>query len=324
VRLPNGSLEWTVEEEIPPQRLDHYLKRRLSRYSRTALQGFIQKGSVSRLEHSGNLLPLRAASRVHPGDVLQLRRPDPPPADPLSAPRIALHVLYEDEAMLVIDKPAGMLVHPAGVRIDNTVIGILRERYGDAQLDLAHRLDRETSGLLLLSRTAEAGRRLKAAFMHRQVAKTYLAVVRGQPAWDAECVDLPMGDSRSNVRVRQAVRPDGAVARTWFQKVRALGNGHALLQANPETGRLHQIRVHLEALGMPLVGDKIYGSEGEAFLQFRETGLTPELLLQLGHWRHALHAHGLSVPHPLSGVRMEFVAPLPQDLLELIERLDVC
>ena len=311
-----------MEAQLPPLRLDHYLKLRLPRYSRQELQGYVRDGAVVRLMHTGELLTLKAASRVHPGYVIRLRRPPPPPADPASAPKQELTILYEDEALLVVDKPAGMLVHPAGVRLDGTVIGLLREQYGNFQLDLAHRLDRETSGLLLLTRHPEASRRMKTAFKRRQVHKKYQAVVRGKPAWLERVVDLPLGEDGGAVRVRQAVREDGAPASTRFRFLKRLGSDHALLEAEPETGRLHQIRVHLEAIGLPLVGDKIYGGDGSSFLEFRDNGLTPALLDRLGHWRHALHAAEIAFEHPVNGRSMAFFAPLPADLVELMGQLE--
>lgn len=311
-----------MEQELPPLRLDHYLKFRLARLSRTELQAFVDSGGVHRLEHNGNRLLLKNASRVHPGDVLRLRAPNPPPIDPNTLPRAPLEVLYEDEALVLVDKPAGMLVHPAGVRIDNTVIGILRERYKGAGLDLAHRLDRETSGLLLLTRGLAITRKIKEDFKHRRIKKRYLCITRGNPEWTEKTVDLPMTDSEGEIRIRQSIREDGYPSRTRFVKIRAIGANHALIEAHPETGRLHQIRVHLEAIDCPLVGDKIYGTDGTDFLTFREEGLTPEVLANFGHWRHALHASQLTFSHPLTGSVMEFHAPLAADLVELVKTLE--
>lgn len=320
MRLANGDLEWTVEPEMPSLRLDHWLKLKLPRYSRTELQAFVDAGAISRLLPSGQLLVLKPASRVRGGDIVRLRRPKPPPKDE-SLPIGDLVILYEDDHVLVVDKPAGMLVHPAGVRIDGTVIGVLRERYAGFALDLAHRLDRETSGLLLLTKGLDACRKLKDAFRDREVEKRYQAIVRGMPEWEERRVELPMGDSEGEIRVRQAIRRDGAPAVTVFRRLRAIGTGYALVEALPETGRLHQIRVHLEAIGHPLVGDKIYGHDGQAFLSFTESGLTESMLSALGHWRHALHASHLGFVHPSRGNWMEFHTPLPSDLIELASKL---
>lgn len=307
---------------MPPLRLDHYLKLRLPRFSRTELQAFVESGGVHRLEPTGELYRMKPASRIHPGHVLRLRRPPPPSEDPHSQPRQPIEVLYEDEALVVVDKPAGMLVHPAGVRIEGTVIGLLREKYAELSLDLAHRLDRETSGLLLLTRGLRAGRKVKEDFKHRRVKKRYQAIVRGIPSWEEKTADLPLGDGEGEIRVRQAVRANGYPAQTHFRVLRPIGTSHALIEATPETGRLHQIRVHLEAIGHPLVGDKIYGGDGSDFNTFRATGLTPELLESLGHWRHALHASELAFSHPLHGRWVEFHSPLATDLIELISHLE--
>lgn len=321
MRLPNGDLEWVVEEDTAPVRLDHYMRRRMPRFSRTTIQGFIDEQSVRRRERTGQLLVLKASSRVQPGDVLHLKRPEPPPPDPQSLPRQPLRLIYEDEALLVVDKPAGMLVHPAGVRMDDTVIGILREQFKEMYVDLAHRLDRETSGLLLLTRSPEANRLVKEDFKHRRIQKRYLAVVRGVPSWEQHTVELPMGNGTTEIRVRQVIREDGQPARTTFLLKERLGLQGALLEAQPHTGRLHQIRVHLEAVGLPLVGDKIYGGDGAGFIEFRETGLTETLLTKLGHWRHALHASQLTVLHPIRKKWMEFHTPLPADMVELCDKM---
>lgn len=321
MRLANGDLEWVVEPAMPSLRLDHWLKLKLTRYSRTELQTFVDAGAISRLLHSGQLLVLKPASRVRGGDIIRLRRPTPPKPQE-SLPQGELVVLYEDDQVMVVDKPAGMLVHPAGVRLDGTVIGILREKYAGFALDLAHRLDRETSGLLLLTKGLAACRTLKDAFRDRKVEKRYQAIVRGIPTWEELRVDQPMGDSQGEIRVRQAIRADGAPAVTVFRCLKGLGAGHALVEALPQTGRLHQIRVHLEAVGHPLVGDKIYGHDGQAFLAFTEAGMTDAIRAELGHWRHALHASHLGFLHPATGNWMEFHTPLPADLIELSAQLE--
>lgn len=320
VRLQNGDLEWTVEPYHPPLRIDHYLKIRLPSYGRGTLQRYIREGGVKRRETSGQLIHLKPATKVRPGDVLRIKRPEPPPRAEASEPRSILRVLYEDESLVVVDKPAGMLVHPTGVHMDGTVIGVLRERYQE-KLDLAHRLDRETSGVLVLTRTLEATREMKRAFKERRIHKRYLAVVRGCPQWDTRCVTLPMGNGTTEVRMRQVIREDGAPARTTFRTVERISSSHALIEARPETGRLHQIRVHLEAVGLSLVGDKIYGGDGKAFLEFYESGLTPGLLERLGHWRHALHAHEMVFNHPLNGGKIHITAPLAEDLVDLVRQL---
>jgi len=323
VRLPNGDLEWVVADSDPPLRVDHYLRIRLPGYSRTKIQAYIRAGKVRRrISRQGQLKALKASSRLQNGDILQLRRPNPPPLDPLSLPRTPLTVVYEDEAMVVTNKPAGMLVHPTGVRVDNTVIGLMRQHYPEEDIHLGHRIDRETSGALLIARTLEVNRTIKKAFMGRRIEKTYLAVVRGQPAWKKTQLELPIGEDDSPIRVRQGIRADGAPARTEFECLELLGSKHALILARPHTGRLHQIRVHLEAAGLALVGDKIYGSDGATFLEFRKTGLTPSLLSRLGHWRHALHAHTLTFNHPISGRKLTVTAPIPEELQALIRRLE--
>ncbi len=318
--LGDGDLQWTVESWHPPMRVDHYLKIRLPGYPRTALQRYIREGGVQRIGLSpGELQPLKPASKVRPGDLLRIRRPSPRHVDTGQAFEPP-SVVYEDDVLIVVSKPAGMLVHPSGARTKGTVVGLLRERYGP-EVDLAHRLDRETSGLLILTRTRQANRIMKAAFKQRRVKKRYLALVRGCPPWEDVVVNLPLGPSDGPVRVRQAVREDGHPASTRFQVVDRFSPHHALVAAEPLSGRLHQIRVHLEALGYPVFGDKIYGNDGTPFLEFYEHGLTPALVERLGHWRHALHASELWFDHPTEDRVLHVHAPLPRDLLELKLRL---
>ncbi len=318
--LGDGDLQWTVEPCHPPMRVDQYLKIRLPSYPRAALQRYIRNGGVKRIGlHSGELLPLKPASKVRPGDLLRIRRPSPR-GDDLVETFGPPPVLYEDSMLLIVSKPPGMLVHPSGARTRGTLIGLLREAHGP-DLDLAHRLDRETSGLVILTRTREANRLVKAAFKQRKVKKRYLAVTRGCPSWDATTVELPIGPSHGPVRVRQMVRQDGYPATTHFEVVRRLSPNHALLAAEPVSGRLHQIRVHLEALGCPVFGDKIYGGDGTPFLEFYEHGLTPALVRRLGHWRHALHAAELRFIHPMDKREICVQSPLPEDLVSLMARL---
>ena len=320
MRLSNGDLEWEIRGRLPPLRVDRYLKSRLPHYSRSALQALIVTGGVLKVDRDGRERRLKPATRLRTGDLIRLKRPTPARRHS-DIPIAPIDILYEDADMMVVNKPAGMLVHPAGVRVEGTLIGELRERFPERELDLAHRLDRETSGVLILTRKGETTRRMKTAFERRRVSKTYLAVARGRPEWTERVVDRPIGDANQGIRVQQAVRDDGAPSRTHFHVIERLPGEAVLIECRPETGRLHQIRVHLLAEGVYLYGDKLYGGDPDAFHLFREQGTTPELVARLGHWRQALHASALSCPHPVSGKNMRFTAPLPSDLVDLLDRL---
>ncbi len=227
-------------------------------------------------------------------------------------------VVHEDEALLVVDKPPGLPVHPSASYHRHTLTFLLRARYPDAPPHLAHRLDRETSGVLVCAKTLDDERALKAQFERRETHKTYLAIVHGAVAAAEGTIDQPMARPDVGLHLLMEVRPDGAPARTRFRVI-ARAPAHTLLALEPETGRQHQLRVHLAWLGHPIVGDKLYGLEGPApFLEYVEAGgLTVELAARLGHVRHALHAHRLALRHPRLGTELVVEAPLAPDLAAL-------
>jgi 23S rRNA pseudouridine1911/1915/1917 synthase len=260
-----------------------------------------------------------------PGD-----RGEPPP----------IPVVFEDDALLVVDKPAGLALHPTARYHVTTLTHALATRHLNAageKPDPAHRLDRETSGLVACGRAPPFTRKLKAAFAARQVDKTYLALCEGAPPQDRFEVDLPLVVGGGRVKVKVRVDPTGAPSVTACEVVRRYSDEQdrplTLLRCVPRTGRQHQIRAHLQAAGFPLVGDKLYGPSEEIFLRLAESGGVPaaagefDALISsaeraaLRLWRQALHAETLVLPHPESGERLRFVAPLPADLAGLIARL---
>lgn len=317
--LPSGCAEnsiilsFPVAPEFSGMRLDLFIQSRIPRLSRTRAArivkacGYRQDGAKS-----------RASDLVRTGETVYLVRP---PFEEPSAPR-ELPIVYQDAVMLAIDKPPGLPVHPSASYHRNTVSFILQERYGHAAAPrIAHRLDRETSGLLLCSRTLEHERVLKGAFEGRRMQKSYLAIVRGELAHDRGTIDLPMARPDHGLHILMQVRADGLAAVTDYA-VRDRIAGYSLVELFPQTGRQHQLRVHLSALGHSIVGDKLYGPEREApFLESIETGLTPALIARLGHERHALHAHRLTFAHPVAGHMVTLEAPLAADLAALWQRL---
>lgn len=304
-------LTFPVAREHAGQRLDRFIQSRIPRLSRTRAQEIV-KACAYREDGTRR----RASERVRAGEVVMLVRPRFQEPD---VPR-AFDVVYEDDAVLAVDKPAGLPVHPTATYHRNTLTALLRERYGAATPHIAHRLDRETSGLVVCGKTPSAERTLKQAFERRRVHKTYLAIVRGEMAEDAGRVDLPLASARQGLHVLMEVRPEddgGLPARTAW-RVRWRAGGHTLVELEPETGRQHQLRVHLAALGHPIVGDKLYGPEGsQPFLDYIEQGMTEALLERLGHDRQALHAHTLRVAHPETRAPLVLSAPLAPDLRAL-------
>ena len=310
------SLRIEVPRECDGWRLDHFLKRRIGRLSRTRIQDII----ATQVTLSDGRRP-RSSASVHAGQIIHLDRPAPNEPD---VPR-RFDVLYEDADVLAIDKPAGLPMHPSAKFYRNTLTSLLRERYPDEPMQIAHRIDRETSGVLLVARTASAASWLKRAFARRAVDKSYLALVKGQPP-DEGLIDRPIKllDTPSHVVMGPA--DDGLKAVTRFRVVERFAN-HALCAAHPETGRQHQIRVHLAAIGHPIVGDKIYGAGERYFMracdeEASEGRVSDELLAIFdGLPRHALHAQRLTFPHPLTRAPMTIESPWPADLVEYTARL---
>ncbi|MBX3270950.1 MAG: RluA family pseudouridine synthase [Sandaracinaceae bacterium] len=302
-------LEFTVPPELAGLRLDRFVQARIPRLSRTRANEIVRACAV----HPDGRAR-RPSERVRAGENVILCRPS------FEEPRVPteLGVVYEDDALLVVDKPPGLPVHPSASYHKHTLTYLLRERYPQAPPHLAHRLDRETSGVLVCAKTLDDERAIKAQFERRETAKTYLAIVRGELR-DAEgVIERPIARPDEGLHLLMAVRDDGAPALTRFRVVDR-APGHTLVALHPETGRQHQLRVHMAWLGHSIVGDKLYGPEGPApFLEYVEAGeVGPELRARLGHERQALHAHRLTVAHPRSGARLSLVAPLAADLAAL-------
>ena len=236
-------------------------------------------------------------------------------------PNVPLYfdVLYEDDAILALDKPAGLPVHPSATYHKNTLTYLLRQKYGDDAPQIAHRLDRETSGLLLCGKTRAAERALKIDFENRRVSKRYLAIVQGEMPNDVGRIELPMDRAKEGLHILMEVTPEGeGYPSVTRYRVLARRDGATLVALAPESGRQHQLRVHLAALGYPIIGDKLYGPEGvQTFLDYIETGMTDALRDRLGHDRQALHAFELRFTHPSTGEPTTLRAPLEDDLVAL-------
>jgi 23S rRNA pseudouridine1911/1915/1917 synthase len=303
-------LRIVVPRECDGWRLDHFLKRRIGRLSRTRIQRII----ATQIELNGRRP--RPATAVRHGETIFLERPAPVEPD---VPR-TFEVLYADEAVLVIDKPAGLPMHTSAKFWRNTLVAVLRERYPAQHTEICHRIDRETSGVMLIARTPLAGSLLKGAFAARKIAKRYLALVKGCPP-DEGIIDQPLKLLETPTHLMMGPADDGLPATTRFRVVRRFA-AHALVAASPETGRQHQIRVHLASLGHPLVGDKLYGAGEQYFMEACDTGISSDLLARFdGLARHALHAERLTFPHPVSGKSVTVSSPLPADLVGYMSAL---
>jgi 23S rRNA pseudouridine1911/1915/1917 synthase len=305
---------FTVEPNYAGWRLDRYLCEKIRRLSRTRVKAILERSLIADR-------PLKPSTRVHPGLTFRLRR------RAMVEPDVPQHLveLYRDEALLVLDKPAGLPIHPTARYHHQTLVKLLERLHGPGfRADPAHRLDRETSGLLVCGRTPSASRALMRAFQSGAVEKEYTAIVEGDPPEVFE-VDAPIAEGTAAIRI--AVRIDrhaGKPAHTRFvvdERFLHGGQPFARLRCLPRTGRQHQIRIHAREAGFPLVGDKIYGPDPGYFDRFSKRCLEPEAWVRLRLPRHALHAARLVLPHPTSGERLTFEAPLPQDLTDFCARL---
>ena len=298
-----------VRSDGDGRRVDQYLALRFPRFSRSRIQRMIKQGEICRSDG-----PLKPSSTVSPGEELMVNAPElAPPGPPPPLPT----VLFEDERILAVCKPAGMLAHPAGMTFTYGLVGIARAARPDHSVDLAHRLDRETSGINVLTKDKVANAFLKAAFYDKKPQKTYHAIVHGQPDWDRQLVDGPIGGaSGSRIRIRRGVNPEGLPASTEVEVLKRMG-AYSLVSAKPRTGRTHQIRVHLEHLGFPILGDKMYGQPDDTFLNVLDYGVDSSTRKATGFPRHALHAAAITIPHP-DGGSITIEAPLEPDMAAIV------
>jgi len=268
----------------------------------------------------------RPSLRLREGDHVRIEVPAAVPVEGLEPEDRALDIVFEDEHLMVIDKPAGLVVHPgAGVRSGTLVHALLHHAPeisgvgGEDRPGIVHRLDRDTTGLMVVAKTAHAHRALVAAIQAREVSRVYHALVWGEPAAREGLVDAPLGrDPRDRKRI--AVVPSGRPARTHWRTLERLGLG-SLLELRLETGRTHQIRVHLAHLGHPVIGDPVYGGRGKKQLRGGEgqRSLASALLECLP--RQALHAIELGLDHPVTGDRLRFTRPAPDDFARALDML---
>jgi 23S rRNA pseudouridine1911/1915/1917 synthase len=306
---------WTLEAADAGERLDRHVAERLGQ-ARHRVTRWIQEGRITL-----NGSTARPSARLAAGDRVLCALPQEPREPERTEPQEGpLTVLYEDDHLVAVDKPAGLAVHPGAGRPRDTLANYLLARYpelagvgGPGRPGIVHRIDLDTTGILLIARSELAWRRLSEAFAERRVHKVYQALAYGTPTEPSGTVDAPIGRHRTD-RKRMTVRPDGRPAITDYEcTASAASVGHYRLRIH--TGRTHQIRVHLKYLGHPLVGDPTYG-------EARWKGLPrgPRRLLETFP-RPALHAWRLGIEHPEDSRPLLFEAPVPADLQELWRKL---
>lgn len=317
---PNIAIrEFTVSERTARQRLDQYLLRQGIHHSRTFVKKMVLQGAVR-----VNGRTTKPSYSVHAGDRIQVQIPAPTPLEMKPEP-IPLDIVYEDPHILVVNKPAGLVVHPAPGHFTGTLVHALlhhcrdlsgiggRERPG-----IVHRLDKGTSGLLIVAKTDEAHRELSSQFASHSIARTYRALVLGRMKKGESKIELAIGRDRWE---RQKISPRTTRPRAAVTIVRVVERfwEATLVEATPKTGRTHQIRVHLASVGHPVLGDRVYGGRRAGSLHGESVQGEP-----IGEFhieRPMLHAIRLGFVHPVSGEPMEWEAPLPEDMEMLLGML---
>ena len=292
----------TVPDQLGGLRLDQALARLFPQYSRNRLQAWLKSGHI-RLEGGASL---EGKDQVAGGERVLLE-PPPAPQEVPQAQRMPLKIVHEDAALIVIDKPAGLVVHPGAGQPDRTLLNALLAHFpalaGVPRAGIVHRLDKDTSGLLVVAKTLVAQTSLVKQLAERSVRRVYLAIVQGDPPASG-VIDAPVGrDPRA--RTRMAVSHRGKPSRTSYRVLERFGHA-ALVECRLETGRTHQIRVHFQHIRHPLVGDTVYRRGTRHGMDFP---------------RQALHATELSLTHPQSGKVMTWQAPLPADMKRLLKKL---
>jgi len=309
--------EFSVEPEAAGLRLDRWLAARLPELSRTRLQALVEAGRVT---VAGQ--PRKASYRLRAGEQVSVE-PAPPPPQTLAPEQIPLSIVFEDDSLLVVDKPAGMVVHPGAGHASGTLAAALLAHTpavagvgGPGRPGIVHRLDKGTSGLLVVAKRADVYEALVRQFAARSVSRRYLALVHGQVKPPRGVIGAPIGRHPRH-RVRMAVRPagQGKAAITHFAVLERF-SGFTYLEARLGTGRTHQIRVHLASLGHPLVGDETYRRRSTPRIQDPRLASLVEDLAGV-----ALHAATLSFAHPATGQKLEFTSPLPERIVRLLSHL---
>jgi 23S rRNA pseudouridine1911/1915/1917 synthase len=306
-------IELEIPQELAGYRLDVALARLLPEHSRTRIKGWIDAGYAQL-----GRLPLKPRDRVSGGAKVRLRVTAPAPAGEAQPERLPLDVVFEDEDVRVINKPAGLVVHPGAGNprhtLQNALLGLDPKLAALPRAGIIHRLDKDTSGLLVVARTEVAHTSLSRQLLARSVTRGYLALCVGVLT-SGGTVDEPIGRHRTD-RVRMAVRRDGRPATTHYRIIERF-RAHTYLRVKLETGRTHQIRLHLAHLHHPLVGDPVYGGRWG-----RPRGAGDELIEVLREFRRqALHAVTLAFDHPRTGQRLELTASPPQDFERLLDAL---
>lgn len=326
--LSSEPIDVTVESRAHGWRLDHYVCRLFPNYSRALFQKAITQGAVR-----VNGLHAKSGRRLRVNDCLSVRLPTLPDST-IQPEDIPLDIIHEDEAIVVINKAAGMIVHPGRGNYGGTMTSALQFHFdklsdiaGRHRPGIVHRLDRDTSGVIVVAKDNQVHSRLSSQFERREVKKNYKALIWGEPNLDSDYVETYMR-KHPKIREKMCVCPEGGDARhaqTFYEVTERLG-GFSLMTLHPKSGRTHQLRLHMSHLGFSILADKLYG--GRVIFRKRDIANRSsdpirahekydDVLLK----RQALHAHRLEFTHPLTGERVEYVAPLAEDMTQTLQQL---
>jgi 23S rRNA pseudouridine1911/1915/1917 synthase len=314
----SGRITLKVGNSVRERRIDKYLHSRFSNFSRVMLQELIKKGFV---EVNGK--PVKPSFQISPADIIELTLPELPGKE-IPPQDIPLNIIYEDDDIIVLNKPPDMVVHPARGNTDGTLVNALAfysdklsSGLGEFRPGIVHRLDRDTTGVMVITKNDVAQWKIAKQFEQRKTKKSYLAVVHGTPDLSADRINAPLG-VHPKIREKYAIRPEIGKEAITFYKVIESFRGFSLLELNPKTGRTHQIRVHLSYIKHPIVADDMYG--GKLVYPWQLADQEPAVQEPVIS-RVALHAWTLEFTHPTTKKPVKFEAPLPQDMQNLLALL---
>ena len=318
--MQNETTVYNIQKEQHGTRLDRFLMSATEDISRTHLQRLIRDGNVT----INDKVVKQPSYALRDGDEIRLTVPPPRPLDTIAPENTVLDIFHEDSHLIVLNKSAGMLVHPANSVNVGTLVNALLAHCPDLsgiggveRPGIVHRLDKDTSGILVVAKTDVVHRELSAQFEKHSITRQYVAIVCGTPAETTGTIDARIARSRRDRRRMTTVEIGGRHAVTHYEVLERYPK-FARLQLTLETGRLHQIRVHLQHIGHPVAGDAIYGGEQRA-LNDADTAVLKQALAQLK--RQALHARLLGFEHPITGESLTFSAPMPKDMQQVVDAL---
>ncbi len=314
----NEPLTFKVGRTIKPRRIDKYLHDRFANFSRAMIQKQIAAGSAK-----VNGQPVKASFKLTPGDIIELLLPELPSKE-IMPEELPLDIIYEDDDLIILNKQADLVVHPARGNTHGTLVNALAHYsnelssgLGEFRPGVVHRLDRNTTGVMVITKNDTAQWKVAKQFENRTIKKEYLAVVHGTPDLTADKISAPLG-IHPKMREKYAIRPETGKESITFYQVMEQFRGYSLIKCMPKTGRTHQIRVHLSYIKHPIVGDDMYGGKLVYPWQLKDAEPVVEEPVIA---RCALHAFTIEFKHPTTEKMVKFKAPLPEDMQHLLEML---